>query len=108
MIRFIISNIVWNTDGEDADHLPTEARLTLGDASDIADALSDDFGCLVSSFDVEEVNDGQTDFIVVYCLYGDIKPQVFECWAENAEHAREQCINADPGAKWVKVYAPVN
>ncbi len=108
MIRFIISNIVWETDGEDADHLPTEVRLTLGDASDIADALSDDYGWLVSSFDVEEVNDGQTYFIVAYRLDGDIEPQFFACWAENAEHAREQCINAEPEAKWVKAYAPVN
>lgn len=49
-MRFLVSDIVWDTDGEDVD-LPTEWTMEVEDPEDIADELSDIFGWCVESFE---------------------------------------------------------
>lgn len=49
-----VSNIVWDTDGAPVEGLPTSAIVNCVGEEDIADALSDQYGWLVKSFDIEE------------------------------------------------------
>lgn len=49
-----ITNIEWETDGEDVD-LPTAVTLDINDPTiDIADALSDEYGFLVKNYCIED------------------------------------------------------
>ena len=49
-----VSNIVWDTDGEPVDELPIHCIVECADKEEIADTLSDEYGWLVKSFDIEE------------------------------------------------------
>jgi len=57
MRRIKFTNIVWETDGESVD-LPTETTLAVFGDSDAAlsEALSDEYGWLVLSFDHEQIS----------------------------------------------------
>ena len=56
-IFYLITNIDWDTDGEEIDDLPTELLLSSGRPlmdDDISDWLSDGYGWLVNGFSYEE------------------------------------------------------
>ena len=57
MKRYRLFDIDWDTDGEDVD-LPSEVIVEIDDDQDIvydgADALSDQYGWCVNSFEIEE------------------------------------------------------
>lgn len=55
MRRIKFTNIVWDTDGESVD-LPTETILAVDADADLADALSDEYGFCVFSFDHEQIS----------------------------------------------------
>lgn len=55
--RFRVSNIVWDTDGahvEDVEELPTHCIVECAGEEEIADTLTDEYGWLIKSFDIEE------------------------------------------------------
>lgn len=59
-MEYKITNIDWCVDeAEDLENLPTETTITLEDESDIdliTDALSDKFGFLVNSYNIEDID----------------------------------------------------
>ncbi|MGV7206026.1 hypothetical protein [Xanthomonas citri] len=60
MKAFRVRGIVWETDGKHP-VLPTEATVECGNEEDIANALSDAYGWLVSDFAVVDGADGASD-----------------------------------------------
>ncbi|MBB5879671.1 hypothetical protein GGR74_000819 [Xanthomonas arboricola] len=60
MKAFRVRGIVWETDGK-RPKLPTEATVECASEEDIADALSDAYGWLVSDFAVVDGADGGSD-----------------------------------------------
>lgn len=52
--RFRVSNIVWDTDGAPVEGLPSHCIVECAGEEEIADTLSDEYGWLVKSFDIEE------------------------------------------------------
>lgn len=49
-----VTDIIWDTDGEDIDNLPEEVNIPDDiDEDDIADYLSDEYGWCVESFNIE-------------------------------------------------------
>ncbi|MFC0156249.1 hypothetical protein ACFFJ4_22495 [Xanthomonas dyei] len=57
MREFHVQGIVWDTDGKRA-ALPAEAKVECENEEDIADALSNAYGWLVSDFAVVDSADG--------------------------------------------------
>lgn len=58
MGSFLVHGIIWETDGEAPD-LPNEVVVECEDCDDIADALSDAHGWLMSDFDFEVLDASQ-------------------------------------------------
>lgn len=63
--RWYVKNINWDTDGEDIDDLPVEAEVFTcnNDVDEIADALSDEYGFCVNSFEIEK----DVDHVLYVC-----------------------------------------
>lgn len=52
-MKYFVSDIVWETDFvEDLNSLPTQTYIEAADEDYIADALSDEYGFLVESFNL--------------------------------------------------------
>lgn len=54
---FLVKDIVWETDGEEVDDLPSQTLVVCGDEDEIADVLSEEHGWLVGSFSETEIKD---------------------------------------------------
>ena len=54
---FLVKDIVWETDGEVVDDLPSQTLVVCADGDEIADVLSDEHGWLVGSFSETEIKD---------------------------------------------------
>ena len=57
-MKYLVSNIVYETDGVKVDYLPTTMVVDCEDAFDIADVISDATGWLVESFTSEIIRGG--------------------------------------------------
>lgn len=104
-----VTNVEWDTDGEeDVETLPTtiDGVFDNGTPDGISDWLSEEYGWAVKSFRVVD-EDALISYFVAYNYGGDSELEYFSCWADNPQHALEQCKDAAPDATWWQVYAPV-
>lgn len=49
-MKYHVTHIDWDTDGEDVEDLPTEAFVECDDEEEIADTLSEHFGWCINTF----------------------------------------------------------